>query len=53
MSRFFYPIFKDSSRLPLLVDVIIHKKAIGAVGTADDTIRSEHWYELAAAIALA
>ena len=36
-------IYKDSSRSPLLVDVIIHKKAIGAVGTADDNIRSEHW----------
>ena len=29
------------------MDVIIHKKA----SAADDNIRSEHWYELAAAIA--
>ena len=41
----------DSPRSPLLVHVIIYKEAIGALGAADDNIRSEHWYELAAAIA--
>ena len=44
-------IYRDTSRSPLLVDVIIHKKTIVALGAADDNIRSEHWYELAAAIA--
>ena len=42
---------RDSSRSPLLVDVIIHKETIVAMGAADDNIRSEHWHELAAAIA--
>ena len=41
----------EPSRSPLLADVIIHKEAMGAMGAADDKIRSEHWDELAAAIA--
>ena len=35
-------IHKDSSPSPLLVDVIIHKETINALGAADDNIRSEH-----------
>ena len=46
-------IYRDSSRSPLLVDVIIHKETIDALSAADDNIRSEHWDELAAALALA
>ena len=43
-------IYRDSSRSLLLVDVIIHKEAIRTLGAADDNIRREHGYELAAVL---